>query len=383
MVSFWCVKNQGAVMSLEVEKLSLLDGIAKRMTEYRQAIMLDAKKIKKEELQTQMNGERFWEDQEKSKLVVGQLKAIKAEVDAWESLDLEIKDCFEMIELSAGENDLSVEKEIDTEITRLKAKFDAYELTMLLSGPNDQGGCILDIHAGAGGTESCDWANMLLRMYLRYAERNGYKAEILDFSSGEEAGVKSVSVEIPGSYVYGYLKSEIGVHRLVRISPFDANKKRHTSFASIDITPIYEDIPNIEINPADLKIDTYRASGAGGQHVNTTDSAVRITHVPSGIITQCQNQRSQYKNKDKAMDVLKQKLYALEEEKRRKETQRSYEDKTDNGWGSQIRSYVLHPYQMIKDHRTSFEVGNIEPVLDGALDGFIEAYLRQKASQTK
>lgn len=370
-------------MSLEVEKLSHLDNIAKRMEEYRLAIMLDEKKKMKEELQEQMNAPKFWDDQEKSKVVVGKLKAIKAEVDAWENLNHEVQDCFEMIELSAGENDPSIEKEIDEEISRLQNKFDAYELTMLLSGPNDQGGGILEIHAGAGGTESCDWANMLLRMYLRYAERNGYKAEILDMSEGEEAGIKSVSVEIPGSYVYGYLKAEIGVHRLVRISPFDANKKRHTSFASVDVTPIYDDIPDIEINPADLKIDTYRASGAGGQHVNTTDSAVRITHVPTGVIVQCQNQRSQYKNKDKAMALLKQKLYSLEEEKRRKESQSSYENKTDNGWGSQIRSYVLHPYQMIKDHRTGYEVGNVEPVLDGALEGFIEAYLRQKANQTK
>lgn len=370
-------------MSLAVEKLSSLDYIAKRMAEYRQAIMLDEKKKNKEELQTQMNTENFWNDQENSKQVVSKLKMIKAEIDAWEKLNFEVQDCFEMIELSAGENDPAIEKDIDKEIDRLKNNFDSYELTMLLSGSNDQGSCILEIHAGAGGTESCDWANMLLRMYLRYAERNGYKAEILDMQAGEEAGIKSVSIEILGSYVYGYLKAEIGVHRLVRISPFDANKKRHTSFASVDITPIFDEIPNIEINPADLKIDTYRASGAGGQHVNTTDSAVRITHVPSGVIVQCQNQRSQHKNKDKAMDILKQKLYSLEEDKRRLETQKSYESKTDNGWGSQIRSYVLHPYQMIKDHRTNFEVGNVDPVLDGALDGFIEAFLRQKANQTK
>lgn len=370
-------------MPLEVEKISNLDHIAKRMQEYRVAILLDEKKKEKDDLQTQMNTDGFWEDQEKSKVVVSKLKSIKAEIDGWENLNHEIQDCFEMIELSAGENDKEVESEIEKEIIGLQKKFENYELTMLLSGPNDHGSGILEIHAGAGGTESCDWANMLLRMYLRFAERNGYKAEILDLSNGEEAGIKSVSVEIVGSYVYGNLKAEMGVHRLVRISPFDANKKRHTSFASVDITPIFDEIPDIEINPADLKIDTYRASGAGGQHVNTTDSAVRITHMPTGTIAQCQNQRSQHKNKDKAMDILKQKLYALEEEKRRKETQKSYDDKTENGWGNQIRSYVLHPYQMIKDHRTNFEVGNVEPVLDGALDGFIEAYLRLKANQTK
>lgn len=370
-------------MAIETEKLSQLELIRKRMAEYRVSIKLDEKKKKLEDLQNEMNRPGFWDSPDSSKAVVGQLKILKAQVEAWEGLNKEISDCFEMVEISSGESDVKMEEEINLEIKRVNGKFENYELTMLLSGPHDQNGGILEIHAGAGGTESCDWANMLLRMYLRYAERNGYKAEILDLLEGEGAGIKSVSVEIPGSYVYGYLKAEMGVHRLVRISPFDANKKRHTSFASVDVTPLYDEIPNIEINPADLKVDTYRASGAGGQHVNTTDSAVRITHIPTGVIVQCQNQRSQYKNKDKAMELLKQKLYSLEEEKRRKDSQKSYDDKTDNGWGSQIRSYVLHPYQMIKDHRTDYEVGNVDPVLDGALDGFIEAYLRMRASQTK
>lgn len=370
-------------MIIDTEKLNQLQAIKERMQEYRTSIKLDEKKKRLEELQNQMNQPGFWDIQDASKVVVGQLKLLKAQIDSWENLHKEIDNCVEMVDISSGEEDASMDQEILHEIEHLVKEFDNYELKMLLSGPQDGSGAILEIHSGAGGTESCDWASMLLRMYLRYAERNGYKAEILDILEGEGAGIKSVSIEIPGNYVYGYLKSEIGVHRLVRISPFDANKKRHTSFASVDVQPIYEDIPDIEINPADIKVDTYRASGAGGQHVNKTDSAVRITHIPTGVIVQCQNQRSQHKNKDKAMDILKLRLYSLEEEKRRKESQKSYDDKTDNAWGNQIRSYVLHPYQMIKDHRTDYEVGNVDPVLDGELNGFIEAYLRLRASQTK
>ncbi len=368
-------------MALDSELLDLLDDMKSKMEAYRKSIKLDELKATRNDLQEKMNQDGFWNDPEGSKTTVQELKICKASIENWESLYKDIQNTYEMMELNAEEKDASIDDEIAKEIQNIEKEFQSYELKMLLSGANDSGSAILEVHAGAGGTESCDWASMLMRMYLRWAERNGYKAEIIDLLDGEEAGVKSASIEITGSYVYGYAKCEAGVHRLVRISPFDANKKRHTSFASIAITPIYAEIPDIEINPADLKIDTYRASGAGGQHVNTTDSAVRITHVPSGVVVQCQNQRSQHKNKDKAMDLLKMKLYSIEDEKRRKETQKSYDDKTDNSLGNQIRSYVLHPYQMIKDHRTDFEVGNIEPVLDGDLSGFIEAYLRQKVAK--
>ncbi|PCJ62531.1 MAG: peptide chain release factor 2 [Planctomycetota bacterium] len=368
-------------MALEQEQIDLLGGLSEKMNDYKVTINYDKLKIQKDGFQSQMNVEGFWDDQETSKKVVIGLKSCKSSIDSWSGLNTEIKDCLELVDLYKEEKDDELGGEIELEIGTLKSKFDSYELTMLLSGPNDQDGAILEIHSGAGGTESCDWASMLFRMYLRWAERNGLKTEVLDMLNGEEAGIKSVSIEVKGDFAFGNLKTERGVHRLVRISPFDSNKKRHTSFASIDVTPIYDDIPEIEINPADLKIDTYRASGAGGQHINTTDSAVRITHAPSGVIVQCQNQRSQHSNKDKAMELLRIKLYSIEEDKRKKEVQDSYENKSDNSWGNQIRSYVLHPYQMIKDHRTNHEVGNVDPVLDGDINSFIESYLRLCAKQ--
>jgi peptide chain release factor 2 len=275
-----------------------------------------------------------------------------------------------------------VDAEIDEVMTQLDTEITAIEMTMKLSGEHDERDVILAIHPGAGGTESQDWAEMLLRMYLRYAERKGWSAEIVDYQSGEEAGLKSATVMVRGDYAYGYMKSEHGVHRLVRISPFDAAKRRHTSFASVYVYPDIDEEIQIEINDKDLRVDTYRSSGAGGQHVNVTDSAVRITHMPSGIVVTCQNERSQHKNRDVAMKLLRSKLYQLEVEKRQEDQEKLEGEKKDIAFGSQIRSYVMQPYQMIKDLRTGYEVGDVQRVMDGDLDGFVEAYLAAGARKT-
>ncbi|MEA2329718.1 MAG: peptide chain release factor 2 [Thermoanaerobaculia bacterium] len=275
-----------------------------------------------------------------------------------------------------------VDAEIEEVMTQLDTEITAIEMTMKLSGEHDERDVILAIHPGAGGTESQDWAEMLLRMYLRYAERKGWSAEIVDYQSGEEAGLKSATVMVRGDYAYGYMKSEHGVHRLVRISPFDAAKRRHTSFASVYVYPDIDEEIQIEINDKDLRVDTYRSSGAGGQHVNVTDSAVRITHMPSGIVVTCQNERSQHKNRDVAMKLLRSKLYQLEVEKRQEDQEKLEGEKKDIAFGSQIRSYVMQPYQMIKDLRTGYEVGDVQRVMDGDLDGFVEAYLAAGARKT-
>jgi len=253
----------------------------------------------------------------------------------------------------------------------------------MLSGEHDRANAIVSIHPGAGGTEAQDWADILMRMYLRWVELKGFKAEVVDFLPGDEAGVKSVTFTVTGEYAYGYLKAEVGVHRLVRISPFDSNKRRHTSFASVFVYPEIEDDIEVDINEADIKVDTFRASGAGGQHVNKTDSAVRMTHMPTGIVVQCQNERSQHKNRAVAMKLLRARLYELKLEEQEAKLQEFSKDKRDIAWGSQIRSYVMQPYRLIKDHRTGFETGNIDPVLDGALDGFIEAYLQMRSGGGK
>jgi peptide chain release factor 2 len=275
-----------------------------------------------------------------------------------------------------------VDAEIDEVMSQLDREITAIEMTMKLSGEHDERDVILAIHPGAGGTESQDWAEMLLRMYLRYAERKGWSAEIVDYQSGEEAGLKSATVMVRGDYAYGYMKSEHGVHRLVRISPFDAAKRRHTSFASVYVYPDIDEEIQIDINDKDLRVDTYRSSGAGGQHVNVTDSAVRITHLPTGIVVTCQNERSQHKNRDVAMKLLRSKLYQLEVDKRQEDQEKLEGEKKDIAFGSQIRSYVMQPYQMIKDLRTGYEVGDVQRVMDGDLDGFVEAYLAAGARKT-
>jgi len=282
-----------------------------------------------------------------------------------------------LIELAKEGEEVS--EEVEAELNKLEKDLSETEIQTLLAGDHDINNAIVTIHPGAGGTESQDWAEMLLRMYLRWSERHNYRREITDYQAGEEAGVKSVTFLVEGDFAYGHLAAEIGVHRLVRISPFDAGARRHTSFASVFVTPEVEDDVSIEVDEKDLRIDTYRSSGAGGQHVNVTDSAVRITHLPSGIVVQCQNERSQHRNKDTAMKILKSKLFELELEKRREELQEVENQKADIAWGSQIRSYVLQPYQMVKDHRTKIEKGNVDSVLDGDLDEFMVGYLKEKS----
>jgi len=284
-----------------------------------------------------------------------------------------------LISLLHGEEDAGMLSEVQTEVNRIEKEIGEFELQAMLSGENDKANAILSIHPGAGGTESQDWAEILLRMYLRWAERRGYKAEINDYQPGEGAGVKSVTVTISGDYAYGYLRAENGVHRLVRISPFDANKRRHTSFASVFVFPELEDDIKVDIREDDLRIDTYRSSGAGGQHVNKTDSAVRITHIPTNIVVQCQNDRSQHKNKSTAMKILRSRLYELEHEKQKEKMEEIQGEKKEIGWGHQIRSYVLHPYRLVKDLRTKVEIGNADAVLDGEIDTFIEAFLLKGA----
>lgn len=304
-----------------------------------------------------------------------EISSRKEIVGAWQRLDDACVENGELVELAEEEGDESVGKEVEVELDKLEREIGKLEFQKMLGKPEDSKNAILTIHPGAGGTESQDWAQMLMRMYQRWIERQGFKGEVLDFQAGDEAGIKSVTIEVTGSYAYGYLQAEAGVHRLVRISPFDANKRRHTSFASVFVFPEIDNAIEIDVDEKDLRIDTYRASGAGGQHVNKTSSAVRITHAPSGIVVQCQNERSQHRNKDAAMKMLLSQLYKKKLEEDKAEREKFESTKKDIGWGSQIRSYVFHPYNMVKDHRTSHETGSTSAVMDGDLDGFIEAYL--------
>jgi peptide chain release factor 2 len=301
-----------------------------------------------------------------------QIAVLRDEVESWLGLQQQISDSIELAAL----DDESLRADLESEVERLARVVDQRELNVLLSGPYDRGDALLAIHSGAGGTDSQDWAQMLQRMYLRWAERNGYKTEILDFSDGEEAGIKSVTIAVDGAYAFGYLRPEKGVHRLVRLSPFDAAHRRHTSFALVEVLPQVEDDDTVEINPNDLRIDTYRSAGAGGQNVQKNDTAVRITHLPTGIVVTCQNERSQTQNRENALRVLRARLLEIKRAEQDKELADLRGEYTKAEWGSQIRSYVLHPYQMVKDHRTSFETGNTQAVLDGELNGFIEAFLR-------
>lgn len=307
------------------------------------------------------------------------LTALRAPVEQFNGLKKRHGDIFALWELGMEENDDSVQPELEEQIKELQHDLEQLELSLMLSGEYDANNAILTLHAGAGGTEAQDWTQMLLRMYVRWAERSHYKVETLDFLDGDEAGVKSATLLISGHNVYGYLKAEKGVHRLVRISPFDANARRHTSFAAVDVMPEIDDTVQIDIRSEDLRVDTYRASGAGGQHINKTDSAVRMTHLPTGVVVQCQNERSQIQNREQCMRLLRARLFELEQERQAAEKAEIAGDYQKIEWGSQIRSYVFHPYSMVKDHRTSYEVGNVQAVMDGDLDGFIEAYLKQKA----
>jgi peptide chain release factor 2 len=327
-----------------------------------------------------MSAPGFWDKPETAQEVGRKRARVEKRIASGEEILNKDSELDVLLELQReGEH---VDADIDEVMAQLETEITAIEMTMKLSGEHDERDVILAIHPGAGGTESQDWAEMLLRMYLRYAERKGWSAEIVDYQSGEEAGLKSATVMVRGDYAYGYMKSEHGVHRLVRISPFDAAKRRHTSFASVYVYPDIDEEIQIEINDKDLRVDTYRSSGAGGQHVNVTDSAVRITHLPSGVVVTCQNERSQHKNRDVAMKLLRSKLYQLEVEKRQEDQEKLEGEKKDIAFGSQIRSYVMQPYQMIKDLRTGYEVGDVQRVMDGDLDGFVEAYLSAGARKT-
>jgi peptide chain release factor 2 len=332
-----------------------------------------------EKLQSQMAKEGFWDNPDAAQKVVSQLSVVKSIVEPAEELQREINDLKELFELAMAESDHDELRQLEEQLETVEKKCNQIELTGLLSRPEDSKNCFFSIHAGAGGTESCDWTSMLLRMYSRYFEDNKYKFEELDLIPGEEAGIRSVTLRVSGPFAFGRLSCETGVHRLVRISPFDSNKRRHTSFAAVDCVPEFDDDIDIEIDDDDIRMDFYRASGAGGQHVNKTSSAVRITHIPTGIVVQCQNERSQHKNRAQAMKYLQAKLYMLEQQKRDAEVEKLYGQKGEIAWGNQIRSYVLQPYQMVKDHRTDYQVGNVEAVLDGDIEDFIESYLRYRA----
>ena len=325
------------------------------------------------EKQTLQDG--FWDDPATAREIVRERSRAEETVRGWHTLNTALQDLNMLFEMARDEGDEEILKEIEGDIALLETSVRNEEFRMMLGSEEDPGDAIMTIHAGAGGTEAQDWAEMLLRMYLRWAERKGFETKIIDFQPGDEAGLKSVTMTVAGRYAYGYAKAEVGIHRLVRISPFDTGKRRHTSFASVFVYPEVSDDIDIEINENDLRIDTYRSSGAGGQHVNKTDSAVRITHLPTGIVVQCQNERSQHKNRAMAMKVLKSRLYEEELRKKSEEMDEVNKTKKQIAWGSQIRSYILHPYKMVKDHRTNREVGNVDRVLDGDIDDFMEAYL--------
>jgi len=338
------------------------------------------KEVEINKLDEEIAKDGFWDDLENSQKILQKSKGLKANVDKYKKLVNEIDDLETLNILGMEEEECSVIEEIGKGIYKVRKTIEKMKLSTLLSGPYDKNNAILTLHSGAGGTEAQDWVEMLYRMYLRWAEKSGFSARELDCLPGDDAGIKSVTFIVEGENAYGYLSCEKGVHRLVRISPFDANSRRHTSFASLDVMPEITDDINIEINPADLRVDTYRASGAGGQHVNKTESAVRITHIPTGVVVSCQMERSQIQNRETAMKMLKSKLFELKEREHLERIEDLKGDMKDIAWGSQIRSYVFHPYSMAKDHRTNFEVGNVQSVMDGELDGFIDAYLNSKVN---
>lgn len=323
-----------------------------------------------------MEAPGFWDIPEKSQEMMKELKGLKDTFEKYQELEQGMEDSRTLIEMADEENDTSLIVEVESEVANLERKMDDLRISTLLSGEYDNCNAILKLNAGAGGTESCDWASMLMRMYTRWADSKGFKTEVIDFLDGEEAGVKSVTIEITGENAYGYLKSEHGVHRLVRISPFNAAGKRQTSFVSCDVMPDIQEDLDVEIDMDDLRIDTYRSSGAGGQHINKTSSAIRITHLPTGVVVQCQNERSQHQNKDKAMQMLKAKLFILKQQENAEKESDIRGDLKEINFGNQIRSYVLQPYTMVKDHRTNAESGNAQNVLDGSIDVFINAYLK-------
>lgn len=355
-----------------------LISVKSKIDDLKSYLNVEKSKKRMDEIQDKMAGEGFWQNKEEANKIIVELKQLKAELGHYfeaEKKYNEIGGLISIVETDDKEGVSHLKEELDS----LSKKVDELEFRRLLGKKEDKNNAIISINAGAGGTESCDWAQMLLRMYSKWSDKKGFEFQTIDILPGEEAGVKNVTAIIRGPYAYGYLKAEEGVHRLVRISPFDANRRRHTSFASVDVTPEIEDDIQVEISPSDLRIDTFRAGGHGGQHVNTTDSAVRITHIPTGIAAQCQNERSQHQNKFTAMKILKARIYEKMLEEKRKELEEEYEKKTEIGWGRQIRSYVLHPYNMVKDLRTNIETSDTQGVMDGDIDKFIEAYLKQRA----
>ncbi|MDJ0951263.1 MAG: peptide chain release factor 2 [Alphaproteobacteria bacterium] len=363
-------------MRAEIE--TIVGEIKQSLELLRRHLDVDAARTRLDALNAQAEDPELWNDPEAAQKVMRERTRLEKSLAGFDELARELEDNLELLELAAAEDDAEMVAEAEAALTAIHARAAKQQLESLLSGEADPNDCFLEVHAGAGGTESQDWAEMLLRMYGRWAEARGYKLEWLEESPGEEAGIKSATVRVVGDNAYGWLKTESGVHRLVRISPFDAQSRRHTSFASVWIYPVIDESIEVEIEDKDLRVDTYRASGAGGQHVNKTDSAVRLTHLPTGIVVQCQNDRSQHRNRAAAMNMLRARLYEMELQKREEEAQATQEAKTDIGWGHQIRSYVLQPYQMVKDLRTNVEKGDAQGVLDGKIDEFLEAALAQR-----
>jgi len=342
---------------------------------------IPAKEEQIRKLEAESGRSDFWNDQAEAQNKMRELDGLKSTVELWNGLGKEIEDALEMLELVSEEGDESALSDLEAEVEELEKRLADHEFQLALSGKHDKDDAILAIHAGAGGTEAQDWASMLLRMYLRWAEKHGYKADIVDHLDGEEAGIKRAVVEVRGPWAYGYLKSERGVHRLVRLSPFDAAHRRHTSFALVEVMPLIENDIEVNIDPKDLKIDVYRSAGAGGQNVQKNATAVRITHLPTGIVVTCQNERSQLQNKETALKILRGKLYNIELQKLEEQKAKLKGKHVDAGWGNQIRSYVLHPYHMVKDLRTGYETGNTDAVLDGEIDGFIKAWLESQVGE--
>ncbi|HEY6826589.1 MAG TPA: peptide chain release factor 2 [Gemmatimonadaceae bacterium] len=364
----------------ETERARQLRQYAERLAECGGIFDLDAKRETLRQLEERMAAPGFWNDQQQAQAVVQQVKAAKGWVDPYDSISGRVASARELDEMLAVEPDPELDAEVDREAQSLDHEIEQFRLRSLLSGPDDFRDAQLEISAGAGGTEAQDWASMLMRMYTRWAERKGYTVDILDLSDGEEAGIKGAVLEIKGLYAYGFLKAEIGVHRLVRISPFDAQARRHTSFASVFVYPVVNEEINIEIRDEDIRMDVFRASGAGGQHVNKTSSAVRLTHIPTGIVVASQQERSQHKNKGTAMKMLKNRLYQLEAERQAKKKAELDATKSDVSFGNQIRSYVFQPYTMVNDHRTELKIPDVQRIMDGDIDEFIEAYLSQNGS---